>query len=182
MSLSSSIQIAGAALKANDIALQVVGQNIANANTPGYLTETTNFIPGPTVQDGAVVQGTGVEVQSITQQVNTLLQSQLNNATASQSSADTLKQTYTQLESILGGLNSTSNISSAMNSFFSAISDVLNQPGDESVMQSAVLQGQSLTQMISSMSTQTQQLQSTIDSQIAGLRRRSTALPPRSPS
>ena len=103
MSLSSSIQMASAALQANDIALQVVGQNIANANTPGYLRETANFIPGPSQTNGALVQGTGVQVLSITQQVDNFLESQLRNANSNQASADTLKRTYTQLENIVGG-------------------------------------------------------------------------------
>src|SRR5208283_4411105 len=98
MSLSSSMQIAAGALQANDIALQVVGQNIANANTPGYLTEVANFVPGPTQTNGALVQGTGVQVQSITQQVNTFLESQLRTANSNQASANTLQGTYTQLE------------------------------------------------------------------------------------
>ena len=169
MSLTSSIQMAAASLQANDIALQVVGQNIANANTPGYLTETTNFTPGPSQTSGGLVLGTGVQVLSITQQVDNFLESQLRSANSNQSSADTLKSTYTQLENIVGGLNSTSNLSSAMNQFFGAISNVLNQPGDESVMQSAVLQGQALAQSINSMADQTQQLRSSIDSQISGM-------------
>ena len=156
-------------MQANDIALQVVGQNIANANTPGYIREIVNFTPGPSQTNGALVQGTGVQVQSITQQVNTFLESQLRNANSNQASADTLKGTYTQLENIVGALNSGSNLSSAMNQFFSSISDVLNQPGDESVMQSAVLQGQTLAQTINSMANQTVQLRSSIDSQISGL-------------
>jgi flagellar hook-associated protein 1 FlgK len=169
MSISSSIQMAGGALQANDIALQVVGQNIANANTPGYLRETVNFAPGPTQTNGALVQGTGVQVQSITQQVDKFLESQLRNANSNQASADTLKGTYTQLENIVGALNSGSDLSSAMNQFFSAISNVLNQPESQSVRQSAVLQGQSLTQSINSMANQTMQLRSSIDDQISGM-------------
>ena len=56
-----------------------------------------------------------------------------------------------------------------MNQFFNSISDVLNQPGDESVLQSAVLQGQSLAQTINSMANQTVQLRSSIDGQISSL-------------
>ncbi len=37
MSLFSSIQLANNALIASQIGLQVVGNNIANANTPGYI-------------------------------------------------------------------------------------------------------------------------------------------------
>jgi flagellar hook-associated protein 1 FlgK len=169
MSLTSSIQMASASLQANDVALQVVGQNIANANTPGYIRETVNFTPGPSQNNGALIQGTGVQVLSITQQVDNFLESQLRSANSNQSSADTLQSTYTQLENIVGALNSGSNLSSAMNQFFSSISDVLNQPGDESVLQSAVLQGQALAQTINNMADQTVQLRSSIDDQISSL-------------
>ena len=156
-------------MQANNVALQVVGQNIANANTPGYIRENVNFTPGPSQTDGNLVEGTGVQVLSITQQVNTFLESQLRNANANQSSADTLASTYTQLENIVGALNSSSDLSSAMNQFFSSISDVLNEPGDESVQQSAVLQGQTLAQTINSMASQVEQARSSLDSQISGM-------------
>ena len=39
MSLFSTIQLARNTLRADQIAIQVVGQNIANANTPGYIRE-----------------------------------------------------------------------------------------------------------------------------------------------
>ena len=50
MSLFGSIQMAGNALQANDIGLQVVGQNISNANTPGYIREELELQPGPPQQ------------------------------------------------------------------------------------------------------------------------------------
>ena len=89
-------------MQANDIALQVVGQNIANANTPGYLREVTNFVPGPTQTQGSLNEGTGVLVQSITQQINTFLETQLRGANSDQANADTVQQTYSQLENIVG--------------------------------------------------------------------------------
>jgi flagellar hook-associated protein 1 len=169
MSISSSIQLAAGALQANDIALQVVGQNIANANTPGYLTEVANFVPGPTQINGGLVLGTGVQIQSITQQVDNFLQSQLRTANSNQAGADTLKGNYTQLENIFGALNSSSNLSGALNQFLSSISNILNQPESESVRQSAVLQGQSLAQTINSLADQSVQLRQSIDSQVRGL-------------
>jgi flagellar hook-associated protein 1 FlgK len=169
MSLFGSIQMASGALQANDIALQVVGQNIANANTPGYLRELTNFAPGPTQKVGSLNEGTGVLVQSITQQINTFLESQLRTASSDQANADTVQQTYSQLESVVGALSSGSNLSSAMNSFFSSIADVLNTPQDPSVRQAAVLQGQALTNSIHSIASQTEQLRSSVDNQISGM-------------
>jgi flagellar hook-associated protein 1 FlgK len=169
MSLFSSIQMASGALQANDVALQVVGQNIANANTPGYIREVVNLTPGPTQTHGGLIQGTGVLVQSISQQINTFLETQLRNANADQANADTVQQNYSQLESTVGALNNGSNLSSAMNNFFSSIANVLNSPQDQSVRQAAVLQGQSLVSTINSMQSQAEQLRSTIDTQINGM-------------
>ncbi len=169
MSLFGSIQMASGALQANDIALQVVGQNIANANTPGYLRELTNFVPGPTQTHGSLNEGTGVLVQSITQQINTFLETQLRSANSDQANADSVQQTYSQLESIVGAPNSGSNLTSAMNSFFSSIANVLNSPQDPSVRQATVLQGQSLANTVQSMASQTVQLRSSVDSQISGM-------------
>ena len=47
MSLFSSIQLANNTLRATQIGLQVVGQNIANANTPGYIREELITQPAP---------------------------------------------------------------------------------------------------------------------------------------
>jgi flagellar hook-associated protein 1 len=169
MSLFGSIQMASGALQATDVGLQVVGQNIANANTPGYIREVANFVPGPTQTQGALHEGTGVRVQSITQQINTFLETQLRSSTSEQANADTVQQNYSQLENIVGALANGSNLSTAMNSFFSAIANVLNSPQDQSIRQTAVLQGQSLASTINNMATQTVQLRSSVDGQIAGM-------------
>jgi flagellar hook-associated protein 1 FlgK len=169
MSLFSSIQMASGALQANDVGLQVVGQNIANASTPGYLREVVNFAPGPTQTQGALTLGTGVLVHSITQQIDTFLETQLRNAGSDRANADTVQQTYNQLENIVGALNSGSNLTSAMNTFFSSIADVLNSPQNPSVRQTAVLQGQSLTQMFNNIQSQVEQLRSLVDNQVSGM-------------
>ena len=105
MSLFSSIQMAGNALQANDIGLQVVGQNISNANTPGYICEEANFAASPPERYGNLVLGTGVQVQSVTEKIDAFLEQRLRSATSDQSSADSLKTTYSQLETIVGALN-----------------------------------------------------------------------------
>ncbi len=98
MSLLSSIQMAATRLQATDIGLQVVGQNISNANTPGYIQEQVNLQPAPTQQYGGLLLGTGVQVQSITEQIDNFLEERLRGAGSDQANADTVEQTYTQLE------------------------------------------------------------------------------------
>ena len=56
-----------------------------------------------------------------------------------------------------------------MDSFFSSIQDVLNQPGDASVLNLAVLAGQSLTQNINQMASQAQTLRSNVNTDVSNL-------------
>ena len=82
MSIFSSIQLASNALQANQIGLQVVGQNIANANTQGYIREEMVQTPGTTQRIGGLLLGTGVEVEGIVQKVDSFLQQRMRGAAA----------------------------------------------------------------------------------------------------
>ncbi len=141
MSLLGSIQLGSNALNANQIALQVVGQNIANANTPGYVREEAQLTPGPTQRVGGLLMGTGVEVQAVVQKIDNYLEERLRGADSDAGGTSTLQSSYTQLEQMLNATGST-NVGTAMTAFFNSISNVLNQPEDASVRDSTVLQGQ----------------------------------------
>jgi flagellar hook-associated protein 1 len=165
VSLFSSIQQAGNALQANQIGLQVVGQNISNANTPGYILEDVNLVPGPTQRQGNLLSGTGVEVQGIVQKVDQFLQERLRNATSDSSNTQTTSDTYTQLEGVLGNLSDT-DLSTSLDNFFSSISDILNQPESDSVRNLAVLKGQTLTQDFNQLATQVGQIRSDLNDRV----------------
>src|ERR1700678_3625934 len=107
MSLLSSIQMGANSLQAQQLGLQVVGQNIANSNTPGYSVETLGLTPGPTSRDGSVLLGSGVEIEGVQQQVDQFLNSQVRSGLSSQTGTGVSSQTYQQLESLVGALNDT---------------------------------------------------------------------------
>ncbi len=77
MSLFGSVQMAGNTLQAMQIGLQVVGNNISNANTPGYVRQQANFVPAGVQKQGGLILGLGVSVDSITQQVDKFVQARL---------------------------------------------------------------------------------------------------------
>jgi flagellar hook-associated protein 1 len=165
MSLISSIQMANSSLQATQVGLQVVGQNIANANTPGYVRETVDLTPGPTQRSGNLLFGSGVEVQGIVQQVDKFLQERLRNATSDSSGTQITQQTYSQLEGLVGELGDT-DLSTSLDNFFSSISNILNQPESDSVRNLAVLQGQSLTSDINDLATRSEQLRSDLNDRV----------------
>lgn len=165
MSIFSTIQMTGNTLRSNEIALQVVGQNIANANTPGYLREEIHLTPGPTQKIGALLLGTGVIVDSVTQVLDKFLQQRLQSAVSDLAGSSTLTNTYSQLESILSSLDNTS-LNASMTSFFNSISQIMNQPEDASVRNQAVQQGISLTQNINDTAERVLTLRKDLNDQI----------------
>ena len=166
MSLFSAINVAGNALQANQIGLQVVGQNIANASTPGYLREQAVFVPGPTQQVGNLLEGTGVQIQGITQNINNFLEQQLRNANSDQSNTAVNTQTFTQLQNLLNELG-TSNLNNNLSGFFSSIAQVLNSPQDPSARNLAVLNGQTVAGDFNNLAGQVGQLRQNLNDEVS---------------
>lgn len=168
MSLYSSMNIASNSLRANEIALQVVAQNIANANTPGYIREEVQFAPAPTQRIGNLLLGMGVRVDAVVQKIDLFLESRLRNAVSDQGSAETIEQNYAQLESIIGELGDT-DLSTSMNNFFASISEILNQPESASVRNLAVLQGETLTADINRMATRVVEVRGDLNERVVSM-------------
>jgi len=160
--------MASNALQANQIALQVVGQNIANANTDGYIREEVVFTPAATQKVGNLTLGTGVQVEAVVQKIDTYLEGRLRGAISDQASAQAQKGTFLQLEEYVGATTDT-DISTAMTDLFNSISDVLNQPEDVSVRNLAVLNAETLTERINSLASEVTQLRSDINDRVVSI-------------
>lgn len=165
MSLFNSIQLASAALQATQIGLQVTGNNIANANTPGYIREQVVYSPARTQTIGTLTLGLGVEVTSIRQQVDQFLKTRLRNASSDTSYSQARESAYARLETVLGELGET-DLSTSLNRFFGAIQDVVNQPESIAVRNLAVLQGTSLAQDVHRLNDRFQAQRADLNSQV----------------
>src|SRR6185369_18008549 len=107
---------------AQQTALQVTGNNIANAGTDGYTREVAHLTPGgPQVVGNGQFLGTGVNVDAIQRQANDAINQSLRDATSDQNAAQTLDTLLSQVESTFGALND-GDLSSRMNDFFNSFS------------------------------------------------------------
>lgn len=168
MSLFSSLQMAGNALSVNQVALQVVGQNIANVNTQGYLREEILLAPAPTQNLGNYSLGMGVKIQGIIQVVDDFVEQRLRGAVSDMWDSDILSQTYTQLERLIGETTDL-DLSTSLNDFFSSISDVLNQPESMSVRHLVTLKGETLSQDFQNLAGNVQLLRENLNDQVIEL-------------
>ena len=149
MSLFGAIKMGGNTLRAMQIGLQVVGNNIANANTPGYVRQEAIYVPAPVQRQGRLILGLGVEVDSIVQKLDQFIQERLVGAHGDRANADVQEQIYREIEGILNEFSENGvDLSSAVTNFFNALHEVMKEPGNVGARNQAVGQGIALTENI----------------------------------
>lgn len=153
MSLFSSLQMAGNTLQAMQIGLHVVGNNIANANTPGYVREKAVFSTAPVQKLGNLTLGLGVEITGIVQIIDEFTESRLRDAGGDRASAEAQENAYRSLEALLGDLNADTSVTSQVTEFFNALDDIAINTGTDTAgyRDLAIKAGQTLTQTINTL-------------------------------
>ena len=175
MGLFSSLQIANNALRAAQIGLQVTGNNIANADTPGYIRQQAVLAPAPTQRYGGLLLGLGVDVQGIVQRTDSLLEERLRGASGDLANSQARQDIYTQLETLMGELGD-SDLSTSLTKFFGSINDILNQPESVSVRNLAVLTGQTLASDINRLNDRVREIRSDVNDRIFAMEDRVNSL------
>ena len=167
MSLFSSIQLAKNSLFASQVGLQVTGNNIANANTPGYTRQEAIVSPASSQRIGNLILGLGVNVTAVVQAADQFLEERLRGANSDLKFGEAQEKAYIELESLIGELSDT-DLSSSLSRFFNGFSDVLNQPESLSARSVATLHGQTLTQDIRHLDERVRVIRGQLDERIAG--------------
>lgn len=147
MGLLGTIQQSAGALQVAQIGLQVVGNNIANANTPGYLRQQLQQSSAEAVRVGGLLKGAGVRPTGIVQVVDDQLAERMFNAKTAVSGAETLNKAYSQLEELTGDLNN-AGLNQQFSLFNNALHELSTQPGDSSLRDFVILQAETLASNI----------------------------------
>ncbi len=166
MSLTASLNIGRTGLNASQIGIQVTGNNLANAATPGYSRQIARL--NPLRGGGAIPQlsiGSGVIVSAIERQVDSALQERLWSTGSDQAGANALLNLYSQVEAILGELGD-NDFSSQLTRFFGAWSERANQTQSSAAV---VQEGEKLSSFVRRVNTDLTRQRGQIDEQLAGL-------------
>ncbi len=153
MSIFGAIQKSSNALQVAELGLQVVGNNIANAGTPGYIRQDLVQTSGPAAKIGGTVLGSGVKAVGVIQKIDEFLADRMRQVRSDLESSQRQGDLYNDLESILGEMNN-NDLSTKMNDFSASIQDVLNQPGNEALRRLVIERGKTLAGQIRSVATQ----------------------------
>ncbi len=136
--------IAMSGLDAAQRALDVIGNNIANAATEGYHRQRIDLAPSYSTQTGSVMLGGGVDIAEVTRLIDSLLEQEI---LWQQSSLKQISQELTTLQTIentFGELSAGSSLSKTIDDFFNALQDLSSHPSESVWQNQVVTAGQNL--------------------------------------
>jgi flagellar hook-associated protein 1 FlgK len=165
MGLSSALGIGSSALSAYQAAMQLIGQNIANAGTPGYTRSSPSLTSVPGAGSSSGQFGGGVFLDSIRRHVSESLNARLRTATSDQQSADTERTSLSRVEDIFDPLGD-ANLGTLLGNFFKTVGNLQNTPESPSARNLVVSSLQALSDRIRDIHGDLGNLRSDLDSQI----------------
>lgn len=145
MALFTALNTAVGALLAQTAALQTVGHNVANANTPGYSRQRVEFETNHANDFQRFQVGAGVRIARVRRIVDESLEIRLRGATADLGRISVEAGALDRLESIFNALSDT-DLASGLDKFFEGIEDVAQNPEDLSARAQLIAQGETLAQ------------------------------------
>ena len=149
-SLSSTLSIATQSLLAQETALSVTNNNIANANTIGYARETVNLSETSPISNGSLTIGSGVTVSGISSVQDELLSLRIQSQTSAQSSSDAQVNALNQIQTLfpLSG----NSLASSFSGFFTSLSALSANPTDTADRQTVISSAQTLVDQFNTIS------------------------------
>ncbi len=157
MSLTAALATASRALEVFSTAVQVSSNNIANANTPGYIREELTLTSEEPYRRGGLIVGAGVKATAVRQAIDQFLETRIHATNSESQAANATESIYVQLEGQLRELGD-QDLSSRFSSFLAAINEVANQPEQGPLRNSIVSAGELLVSDITSLRTRVDQL------------------------
>jgi flagellar hook-associated protein 1 FlgK len=162
---SLGLNIGLKALLTSQSALDIVGHNVANANTPGYSRQTLGVSAGGVLNLRGLSIGSGVHADIVNRTVDSLLQARLVSQSSSLARLDSQLDVMSSIEALLGEPGGRG-LSAGLDSFFGSISEFSSSPADLVLRTGMVQSAGSLASQFNQMATGLGTLQSDTANQV----------------
>ncbi len=172
--ISSAFNLIAGALDADQSALNIVSNNVANANTTGYTRETANFEENTPVVINGVENGSGVQQTGATSVRDRVLEQRLAQQQQLVSSSGARLTALNAIETLFtpdsGSASSTAgDIGSDITSFFNSFSSLEADPTDSALRQQVLSTASTLAGDVSNAAASLTSQQSALDQEAAGV-------------
>ncbi|HOT71702.1 MAG TPA: flagellar hook-associated protein FlgK [Anaerohalosphaeraceae bacterium] len=148
-------------IRAAQKALNVIGNNLANAATPGYHRQEVDLRPAEDSYMSGVMTGQGVDFAGIQRQIDAFLEAQLLQYNSSLSAMSRKLDALRVVESGMGEL-SLSSISESLDNFYASLSDLSLRPQDVNYQTSVTASAETLTSQLRNLASIVHSLQDSL--------------------
>src|SRR5437899_1716466 len=155
-----SLSIGLSGLTANQLLIELTGQNIANAGTPGYHRQVADLRS----RSYGLNVGDGVQVAGVRRFTNSLLDLAVNQNNVDLQNVSTQLGNMRQLQSLLASGNGS--VDQLLGQFFNQLEQLSSKPDDQAQRRVVLNSAASLTNGITSLLGNLDQVQHGIDSQL----------------
>lgn len=124
--MAGLINIGLTGILGHQAALNTTGNNITNANTPGYSRQEVQFDTQSAQRTGAGSIGTGVSITNIRRLANEYLTQQVREDSSLFGEQEALNSELSRLDNLLGG--ESTGLSNALNNFFASLQNAAEDP------------------------------------------------------
>ena len=162
--MAGLLTLGARAMFANQAALQTIGQNIANANTPGYSRQSVVLTTSAGQYTGAGFFGKGVDVQTVVRSHNDFLTKEAVSSKSTAMADSTRAEQLSRLEKLFPP--GTDGLGYAASQFLNAMMDVTSRPNDPSARQVALGRANELAVRFSNAGQQITDLQAGVVSDL----------------
>lgn len=164
MSINDSLRISSSALFAHQRALQVIGHNIANVNTPAYHRQNVQLATNPPISTGSnLVLGTGVTITDIVRSYNQMTETMLLEQKSDYEYHSAKANALLELQDLVSGTDDTS-LSAQLQEFWDAWQDLANDAGSISARNILLERATALTDQIKTLANRLTDFRSEIAS------------------
>jgi len=167
--LNSALSIIVGSLDADQGAISVTTNNLANANTPGYDRQIVQFSENDPIQEGNLSFGTGVTLEQAQTVRSNVLQIQLNQETQASGQLDSFVSGMSQVETLFNETTGTG-LQTPLSAFFSSLQQLSTNPSDSSLRVGVISAAQNLAtafnQSSSALTTQQSDLNQSVEQSV----------------
>ena len=164
-SLFGTMSIALQSLLAQQGAMGVTANNIANANTPGYSREEPVFEESPPTLMGSTLVGTGVTMASVESVRDNIINLRIQQETSQQSSLGAYVDSMNQAQALFNETQGTG-LQNYLADFFNSFQSLATNPTSSSLRQAALTAGQDLAAAFSQTSQNLSTIQQGLDQSV----------------
>lgn len=168
MGVSGILDIGSSALAAQMAAINVTGENIANANTAGYSRQTPLLETAPSNSGQFPSVGNGVTLTSVQRSYDQFLQKQINTQIGATGEQSTLQTALQRIEPLFGDLAS-SGIGTALQDFYGSWQDLAMNPQGAAERQAVLGKAQALVDTFHQVSDGLQQVKQDANQSLAAM-------------